>query len=82
MFLIAIVGTVIITLIRPDMDNGVIIAAFFGVLTPTTVSLLALMKAQETHLSVNSRLDQFIKNAGGIARAEGFEEGRKEGKEK
>lgn len=80
MFLIATVSTVVITLARPDIDNGVVIAALFGVLTPTTVSLLAFMKAQETHLSVNSRLDDFIKNASGIARAEGKEEGLKERK--
>lgn len=69
-------GIVVISLFNPGKDNSLIIASLLGFLTPTTLSLLALMKSQETHLSVNSRLEEFIKNAGDAARAEGVIEGR------
>lgn len=71
MMLIGVAGTVLISIFRPEQDLIVVITAIFGLLTPTTLSLLSFMKSQETHLSVNSRLDQFIKNADAIARAEG-----------
>jgi len=75
---IAIVGVATITIFRPNQDNTVVIASIFGFLAPTTLSLLAFMKAQETHLSVNSRLDQFMKNAELAARSEGFKQGQQE----
>src|SRR3990167_10747566 len=77
---IAIVGVATITIFRPNQDNTVVIASIFGFLAPTTLSLLAFMKAQETHLSVNSRLDQFMKNAELAARAEGELAGRAAGR--
>lgn len=78
MFLIGVAGIIGIGFIRPDVDILLIMTGVFGVLTLTTVSLLALLKAQETHLSVNSRLDAFIKQAGLVQRAEGVIEGREE----
>jgi hypothetical protein len=52
----------------------------FSVITPTTVALLAFLKAQETHLSVNSRLDAFMANAKLAAHAQGVTEGRLAGR--
>lgn len=74
MIAIAIAGIVLVETFRPG-DNTATIAAIVGLLTPTTLSLLAFMKAQETHLSVNSRLESFIKSADIAARSEGLAEG-------
>jgi hypothetical protein len=76
MMCLGVIGIVAITFARPEADNTVIIGALVGLLTPTTFSLLAFMKSQETHASVNSRLDAFMKNAEAVARAEGVNEGR------
>lgn len=71
MVALAITAVVTITVIRPDRDNSSLYALIFASIGPTTLALLAFMKAQETHLSVNSRLEQFIRNAGRASRAEG-----------
>jgi hypothetical protein len=77
MAVVAITGSILITVFRPDSDIVVVFGLVAGFMTPTTISLLSFMKAQETHLSVNSRLDEFIYNAKLSSRAEGVEEGRK-----
>lgn len=82
MMLIAVAGVVVIVVLRPEADVALVIAAVFGFLAPTTLSMLSFMKAQETHLSVNSRLDQFIRNAEMAARAEGIGEGEKKANER
>ncbi len=61
------------------MDNAALYALIFGSIGPTTLSLLAYMKSQETHLSVNSRLEQFISSNGRAQRAEGELAGRAAG---
>lgn len=76
MMTLAITGSVSLLIFRPEQDNSSTIGLIFGFLSTTTLSLLAFMKSQETHLSVNSRLDQFIESAKKIARAEGSIEGR------
>lgn len=76
--LIGVVGVVLVTVFRPDLDPLAISAVIFGFLTPTTLSLMSYLKAQETHLAVNSRLDQLIINASKAAEAVGKEVGRKE----
>lgn len=73
---LGIVSVLAITLMKPEQDNTVIIASVFGFLLPTTMALLAFMKSQETHLSVNSRLEAFINEARELARAEGMVAGR------
>ena len=78
MFLIGLGTVALISKLRPDVDILLVMGGVSAFIVPTTASLLALMKAQETHLSVNSRLDEFIKNAGLVARAEGVAEGRKQ----
>ncbi len=69
-----------IAILRPDKDNTTLITTIVGFIAPTTLSLLAFMKAQETHLSVNSRLDAFIGNAKLASRAQGLDEGRIQGR--
>jgi hypothetical protein len=76
-----VVGVVAITVLRPTQDNTIIITTLLGFLAPTTLSLLAFMKAQETHLSVNSRLDDFMRTATYAAHAKGLMEGRGEGRD-
>lgn len=82
MLVVGIMGVVTIVSIRPDFDILVVAGVIFAFLTPTTTSILALLKTQETneqaietHLSVNSRLDAFIKQAELVARAAGVVEG-------
>lgn len=81
--LVGISGVAAILWLRPDFDILVVAGIIFAFLTPTTTSILALMKGQETnkqvketHLSVNSRLDAFIESTAAVARAEGVQEGR------
>ena len=73
-------GVVAVSVLRPMMDNTILNASILGFLAPTTLSLLAFMKAQETHLSVNSRLDAFMRNAEMVAHVQGMAEGRAQGR--
>jgi len=50
--------------------------AALGFLSVLFLQALTWLKAQETHLSVNSRLDAFIAAQSAIARAQGVTEGR------
>lgn len=77
MMLIGVGSVMTITLVRPDADNTAVIATILSFLAPTTLSLLAFMKSQETHLSVNSRLDAFVENAKLASFASGKDEGRR-----
>lgn len=72
---IAFVAIVVIMVMLPERDNMPLIGIIMGFLAPTTLSLLAFMKAQETHLSVNSRLDGFMRNAESAALVRGQLEG-------
>lgn len=69
-----------ILLIRPGQDNTQLIATVVGMLVPTIAAILAFMKAQETHLSVNSRLDAFMTEHAATADAKGFARGVEESK--
>jgi hypothetical protein len=66
---------------RPMQDLLVVAGVITGFTAPTTLALLGFLKAQETHLSVNSRLDAFMANARLAAHAQGVTEGRKEGRD-
>lgn len=81
MMALGVIGAVVVTIARPTAENTTLIVTIFGFLTPTTLSLLAFMKAQETHLSVNSRLDAFMASAKSAAHAEGITEGRAQGRD-
>lgn len=82
MALIGVLGVVGVTYLRPGEDNTVLIGLVLGFLAPTTLSLLAFMKSQETHLSVNSRLDDFIRNAENAARGEGEKAGQRQAEDR
>lgn len=73
--LLVTAAIVMLTVLLPNRDNLPIISVIVGLAAPTTLSLLAFMKAQETHLSVNSRLDGFMRNAESAALARGQLEG-------
>lgn len=78
---IAIAAITAIAILRPEKDNATLYALILGSTGPTTLALLAFMKSQETHLSVNSRLEQFIQSTDRSARAEGELLGRAVGRE-
>lgn len=60
-------------------DNAtLIIVASIAAAPPTLVAFISLRKVKETHLLVNSRMDELIKATKGLAMAEGREEGRTE----
>jgi len=81
MMMIGVIAVTVLVVMRPDnKENLIVIGLILGFLAPTTLSLLALMKSQETHLSVNSRLDAFMNNAKLAAYAKGVTEGRSEGR--
>lgn len=77
---------VLILWLRPESDIATVITSTIGgvvlLLTYLKVNEVAHIArdvqavAEETHKSVNSRLDSFIRNAEGVARAEGEKEGR------
>jgi len=79
MIAIAIGSITAIAVGRPGLDNSNLYGLILGSIGPTTLALLAFMKSQETHLSVNSRLEQFIRNADRAARSEGELAGRAAG---
>lgn len=79
MAVLTVLAIVAITALRPAADNSALIGLVITATAPTTVALLAFMKAQETHLSVNSRLDAFMSTAKQISRMEGVQEGMASG---
>jgi heme/copper-type cytochrome/quinol oxidase subunit 4 len=79
MIAVAILAFAAIAIARPAQDLVVLGGIVFTAIAPTTLALLAFMKAQETHLSVNSRLDAFIQNATLAARVQGLADGRAQG---
>jgi hypothetical protein len=73
---LAIFGVIVL---RPDKDNTGLIAIICGSIAPTSAAILALMKAQDTHLIVNSRFDKVIEATKAIARKEGVDDERARG---
>lgn len=72
--LIVLLGCVLvlgIIMLRPTYDPLVVIGAVTGLLAPTLAAIQAYLKSQETHLSVNSRLDAWMKEHGEVKRMEG-----------
>ena len=73
---ITLLGVVLIILFGTG-DNTTHIATVIGISTPLTGTLLALM-LNETHKSVNSRLDQLLDSSGEVALAKGIKQGKEE----
>ena len=80
MAMLGVVAVVAVAIARPGLDNTALYATIAAFIGPTSLSLLAFMKAQETHLSVNSRLDAFMRNAEMVAHVQGMAEGRAQGR--
>ena len=84
MSILGVLAVLVITLVRPDVDNASLIGQVLGYLLPTTMALLAFLKSQETHSEVNSRMTEFVDTvnakAGAIIDktwADGVAEGRR-----
>jgi len=73
-----LVFSAIVIWLRPQYDPLVILGGVMGVMAPTIAAVLAYLKAQETHLKVNSRLDAFMAEHGKSERAIGVREGAAE----
>ena len=69
-----------ILLARPQSDWIDVVGNVAKGLAPTIAAVLAFLKSQETHLSVNSRLDAFMAEHAKNAHAEGVIQGLAEGK--
>lgn len=87
MFGIGMFAVIGISISRPEQDNSIIITAVLGFTGTTLGSILAFMKSQETHASVNGRMDDFIRKfesqaaiAQEKSRLEGAVTGRSEGR--
>lgn len=50
MMTLGVAATLIIFIYRPDKDNASLVATIMGLIVPTTISLLALMKADATQV--------------------------------
>lgn len=79
MVALAIIAIVAITLLRPAEDNTALIVVVLGFVATTLGTVLTYLKTQETHLSVNSRMDQLLSVAQRQSRAEGLAAGKIEG---
>jgi len=75
MVMIGVIAILTIVLMRPTADNTQLIATLVGMIVPTTAAILALMKSQETHLTVNSQLAQWKLDFAALQRSEGAREG-------
>lgn len=59
MVLISTIAVLVVVLFRPDKDNSAIMTIIGGFTVSAIPSVLSMMKAQETHLSVNSQMEDF-----------------------
>jgi hypothetical protein len=73
---LGVIAILVLTSLRPAQDNSVLIATVIGFLSTTTGVIMTFMKAQETHLAVNSRLDAFMASARKVGHLEGEASGR------
>jgi len=72
--IVGVAAIVAIVALRPHEDNAALIATVLGFLAPTMAALLALIKVQELHLAVNSRLTQLLEQTAKASRSEGRED--------
>jgi len=82
LFLIGVVLIGAVLFLRPNYDPLIIIGTVGGMITTILGSLLALMKAQETHLTVNSQLTEWKEESTRAAHSEGIIKGTKEEQER
>lgn len=60
MAVVGVVAIVLVSVLRPDADNSALITTIIGLLLPTTASILALLKTQETQVTMNARFDAIL----------------------
>jgi Mn2+/Fe2+ NRAMP family transporter len=82
MVIAAIAGIAVILVLRPDSDPLVVSGVIAGIFTPTALSLMSFLKAQETHVLVNSRMSEAITDAAKAAYGEGMKAGRESANER
>lgn len=63
----------------PNQVNTTLVTFIAGFTLTGLASILSYLKSQETHLSVNSRLDEMVRNAKMVARMQGLAEGKVKG---
>ena len=69
-----VISIVILSVVNPTKDNTIIIATILGFLTPTILSLVALM-VKDTHDLTNSRMTELLELTRKSSKAEGKLEG-------
>jgi hypothetical protein len=70
-----LVGAVLVALFRPG-DSTELIVTILGFVAPTVAALVAILRVESVHLSVNSRLTELVQATGDAARASGELAGR------
>jgi|ERR1700722_1700083 len=76
--LLAMIGAILIGTIltlRPAADPLLIITAVSGFVASIGAGVLSYMKSQETHMLVNSRMDEWMAAQDKVSRAEGVVQG-------
>jgi len=72
MVLIGVVSVMAVVIIRPNSDNTLLITTIVGFIAPTLMALLAFLKAQETRIAVDGRMDELLE----LTRESGNAQGR------
>lgn len=74
--MVVFIAAASIIIYRPDADILVVLTVSLGFATAISTSVMSAMKAQETHLLVNSRMEKAITDATMAAFGEGMKQGR------
>ena len=61
-----------VVILRPNSDNTLLITTIVGFIAPTLMALLACLKAQETRIAVDGRMDELLE----LTRESGNAQGR------
>lgn len=61
-----------VVILRPNSDNTLLITTIVGFIAPTLMALLAFLKAQETRIAVDGRMDELLE----LTRESGNAQGR------
>ena len=82
-----VIAIIVISYLRPNVDNTLLIIIVLGFLTPTLASLIAVVKGfananaiQELHVIVNSRLTELLQQTSLAANLTGRESAHAEDK--
>ena len=78
MSFLGVSAIVAITIGRPESDNTAVIVSIVGFLTPTLAAILAILKVQDVHVLINSRMTALLAITAKASEAEGKLAGRLE----